>query len=166
MKLNASRLGRCVKEVCFLGFCSVLWTNGAWCLQSLLSSSPSLGGIQFRKIHWDKALMSLLGSWWHCSVAQCSLLLFGCWVSVFVTVFHQHQNGFHDLIVSVFVFHGTAVISPPPVARSVAYSASPSSLEQANSGNMSPACKVSSALDPNLGNGEGALPFDFCWYYQ
>ncbi|RMC05193.1 hypothetical protein DUI87_18377 [Hirundo rustica rustica] len=43
------------------------------------------------------------------------------------------------------------VISPPPVARSVAYSASPSSLEQSNSGNMSPACKVSSALDPNLG---------------
>ncbi|XP_075349251.1 histone acetyltransferase KAT2B isoform X3 [Mycteria americana] len=43
------------------------------------------------------------------------------------------------------------VISPPPVARSVSYSASPSSLEQPNSGNMSPACKVSSALDPNLG---------------
>ncbi|TRZ25753.1 hypothetical protein HGM15179_001339 [Zosterops borbonicus] len=43
------------------------------------------------------------------------------------------------------------VISPPPVARSVAYSASPSSLEQPNTGNMSPACKVSSALDPNLG---------------
>ncbi|NXS02059.1 KAT2B acetyltransferase, partial [Oxylabes madagascariensis] len=43
------------------------------------------------------------------------------------------------------------VISPPSVARSVAYSASPSSLEQSNSGNMSPACKVSSALDPNLG---------------
>ncbi|KAF4799309.1 Histone acetyltransferase KAT2A [Turdus rufiventris] len=43
------------------------------------------------------------------------------------------------------------VISPPPVARSVAYSASPSSLEQSNSGNMSPACKVSSALEPNLG---------------
>ncbi|XP_030300839.1 histone acetyltransferase KAT2B isoform X1 [Calypte anna] len=43
------------------------------------------------------------------------------------------------------------VISPPPVAGSVSYSASPSSLEQPNSGNMSPACKVSSALDPNLG---------------
>ncbi|KAM6339053.1 histone acetyltransferase KAT2B isoform 4-T4 [Podargus strigoides] len=43
------------------------------------------------------------------------------------------------------------VINPPPVARSVSYSASPSSLEQPNSGNMSPACKVSSALDPNLG---------------
>uniref|UniRef100_A0A8C7E846 histone acetyltransferase n=1 Tax=Nothoprocta perdicaria TaxID=30464 RepID=A0A8C7E846_NOTPE len=40
---------------------------------------------------------------------------------------------------------------PPPVARSVSYSASPSSLEQPNSGNMSPACKVSSVLDPNLG---------------
>ncbi|XP_071591635.1 histone acetyltransferase KAT2B isoform X3 [Heliangelus exortis] len=43
------------------------------------------------------------------------------------------------------------VISPPPVAGSVSYSASPSSLEQPNSGSMSPACKVSSALDPNLG---------------
>ncbi len=43
------------------------------------------------------------------------------------------------------------VINPPPVARSVSYCASPSSLEQPNSGNMSPACKVSSVLDSNLG---------------
>ncbi|XP_038249412.1 histone acetyltransferase KAT2B isoform X2 [Dermochelys coriacea] len=43
------------------------------------------------------------------------------------------------------------VISPPPVARSVSYSASPSSLEQPNSGSMSPACKVSSCHDPALG---------------
>uniref|UniRef100_A0A7M4E0L0 histone acetyltransferase n=1 Tax=Crocodylus porosus TaxID=8502 RepID=A0A7M4E0L0_CROPO len=43
------------------------------------------------------------------------------------------------------------VINPPPVARSISYSASPSSLEQPNSGSMSPACKVSSGLDQNLG---------------
>uniref|UniRef100_A0A8C3T9Q4 histone acetyltransferase n=1 Tax=Chelydra serpentina TaxID=8475 RepID=A0A8C3T9Q4_CHESE len=43
------------------------------------------------------------------------------------------------------------VISPPLVARSVSYSASPSSLEQPNSGSMSPACKVSSCHDPALG---------------
>ncbi|XP_073189603.1 histone acetyltransferase KAT2B isoform X3 [Lepidochelys kempii] len=43
------------------------------------------------------------------------------------------------------------VISPPPVARSVSYNASPSSLEQPNSGSMSPACKVSSCHDPALG---------------
>ncbi|XP_010221657.1 PREDICTED: histone acetyltransferase KAT2B [Tinamus guttatus] len=54
-------------------------------------------------------------------------------------------------VLNLSVFYAIAVISPPPVARSVSYSASPSSLEQPNSGNMSPACKVSSALDPNLG---------------
>uniref|UniRef100_A0A8C8VK14 Histone acetyltransferase n=1 Tax=Pelusios castaneus TaxID=367368 RepID=A0A8C8VK14_9SAUR len=40
---------------------------------------------------------------------------------------------------------------PPPVARSASYSASPSSLEQPNSGSMSPAYKVSSGHDPALG---------------
>lgn len=83
-----------------------------------------------------------------------------------MTVFSSAPEGVPWPDFFVFVFYVTAVISPPPVARSVAYSASPSSLEQPNSGNMSPACKVSSALDPNLGNGEGALPFDFCQYYQ
>ncbi|XP_042330564.1 histone acetyltransferase KAT2B isoform X3 [Sceloporus undulatus] len=43
------------------------------------------------------------------------------------------------------------VISRPPVVRSVPYSASPSSLEQSTGGNMSPACKAASGLDPNLG---------------
>lgn len=61
----------------------------------------------------------------------------------------------------VCVFYTIAVINPPPVARSVSYSASPSSLEQPNSGNMSPACKVSSVLDPNLGNEEGDSLFFF-----
>lgn len=81
--------------------------------------------------------------------------------------FSQHcNNGFHVLIFLVFVFYAIAVISPPPVARSVSYSASPSSLEQPNSGNMSPACKVSSALDPNLGNQEEDLLLGFCQCYQ
>lgn len=66
----------------------------------------------------------------------------------------------------MFVFSAVAVISPPPVARSVSYSASPSSLEQPSGGNMSPACKVSSALDPNLGNQEGDLLLGFCQCYQ
>ncbi|XP_041421935.1 histone acetyltransferase KAT2B isoform X2 [Xenopus laevis] len=45
-----------------------------------------------------------------------------------------------------------AVISTPPVARSVAYAASPSPLEQSSSGNLSPSGKPACALETNLGD--------------
>ncbi|MEE6466057.1 hypothetical protein FKM82_006813 [Ascaphus truei] len=45
-----------------------------------------------------------------------------------------------------------AVISAPPVARAVAYAASPSSLEQTSSGSLSPSAKPACALETNLGD--------------
>eukprot|EP00079_Xenopus_tropicalis_P026927 XP_012821016.1 PREDICTED: histone acetyltransferase KAT2B isoform X2 [Xenopus tropicalis] len=44
-----------------------------------------------------------------------------------------------------------AVISAPPVTMSVAYAASPSSLEQSSSGSLSPSGKPACALETNLG---------------
>nr|XP_006635827.1 PREDICTED: histone acetyltransferase KAT2B isoform X1 [Lepisosteus oculatus] len=43
------------------------------------------------------------------------------------------------------------VISAPPVARSFSYSVNPAPLDSANGGNLSRACRVTSALDPELG---------------
>ncbi|KAM8979382.1 histone acetyltransferase KAT2B isoform 1-T1 [Sarcophilus harrisii] len=43
------------------------------------------------------------------------------------------------------------VINPPPVARTVSYNGSPSSLEQPIGGSLSPVCKVSSGLEGNRG---------------
>ncbi|KAM4706020.1 histone acetyltransferase KAT2B [Rhinophrynus dorsalis] len=45
-----------------------------------------------------------------------------------------------------------AVISTPPVARSVAYVASPSSLEQSSSGSLSPSGKPACVLETNIGD--------------
>lgn len=44
-----------------------------------------------------------------------------------------------------------AVISPPPVAGTISYNSTSSSLEQSNAGSSSPACKASSGLEANPG---------------
>uniref|UniRef100_A0A2K6B5H3 Histone acetyltransferase n=1 Tax=Macaca nemestrina TaxID=9545 RepID=A0A2K6B5H3_MACNE len=43
------------------------------------------------------------------------------------------------------------VISPPPVAGTISYNSTSSSLEQSNAGSSSPACKASSGLEANPG---------------